>query len=257
MPLKATVESLDAVDEQYRELYAEKDGVFRLDVEGVEFADDVKGLKTALERERTARRDAEKRAKSVPDDFDPDKWKSLTDAQRTAEEEKAKQAGKWEDWKKQLQEQHAKDLESLNEKLSAKDKRLNSLLITSVAVQEIAKLEGSAKLLMPHVERMTRVVDVDGEPVARVVDEKGEERIGKSGEPMTIAELVGELRESDDYSAAFKGSGASGSGASGRGATGGGGRSGVRTKADLKTTADKVAFVEEHGSKAYLDLPAS
>lgn len=255
MRLKATVESLEQVEEQYRGLYEERDGVFRLSVEGVEFEDDVKGLRSALEKERKARRDAEKRLGSLPADFDPEKWAELTEAQKRAEEDKAKQAGKWDDWKKQLQEQHAKELRERDEKLGTLQSRLNNLLVTSVAAQEIAKLEGSTKLLMPHIERMTKVVDVDGEPVARVVDEHGQERLGKSGEPMTIAELVSEMRESDDFAAAFKGSGASGGGAAGRSAAGGSGRGRVRTKADLNDWEKKAAFIEEHGAKAYAELP--
>ena len=257
MPLKATVESLDSVEEQYRGLYAEKDGVYRLNVEGVEFEEDVKGLRSALERERADRKAAEKRLKNVPEDFDPERWASLTDAQRKAEEEKAKTEGKWEDWKKQLQEQHAKEKDTLSQRAQALTQKIEHLLITSVAAQEIAKLDGSSKLLLPHVERMTKVVEDDGDFKVVVVDDNGRERLGKSGEPMTIAELVGEMRESDDFAAAFRGSGAAGGGASGGRAAGGSGRSGVRTKADLKDWAAKAAFIEANGAQAYAELPAA
>lgn len=55
MPLPAESESLDAVPEAARAFYIETgDGRFRLDAEGVE---DVSGLKSALEKERAARRD--------------------------------------------------------------------------------------------------------------------------------------------------------------------------------------------------------
>lgn len=55
MPLPAVTESLEAVPEAVRTFYVETgDGTFRLDAEGVE---DVSGLKSALEKERAARKD--------------------------------------------------------------------------------------------------------------------------------------------------------------------------------------------------------
>mgnify|MGYP003669241736 CR=1 FL=1 len=55
MPLPAESETLDTVPEAARAFYVETgDGRFRLDAEGVE---DVSGLKSALEKERAARRE--------------------------------------------------------------------------------------------------------------------------------------------------------------------------------------------------------
>ncbi|MEQ8332309.1 hypothetical protein [Nisaea sp.] len=55
MPLPAESDSLDAVPEAARAFYVETgDGRFHLDAEGVE---DVSGLKSALEKERAARRE--------------------------------------------------------------------------------------------------------------------------------------------------------------------------------------------------------
>ena len=60
MALKLTLDSLDGVDEAIKSLYVEQDGKFKLAVDGLE---DTSGLKSALEKERKARRDAEQRAK--------------------------------------------------------------------------------------------------------------------------------------------------------------------------------------------------
>jgi len=55
MPLPAETDSLDAIPEAARAFYVETDdGRYRLDADGVE---DVAGLKSALEKERTARRE--------------------------------------------------------------------------------------------------------------------------------------------------------------------------------------------------------
>ncbi|WP_420403319.1 hypothetical protein [Nisaea sp.] len=70
MPLPAVTESLDAVPEAARAFYVETgEGGFRLDAEGIE---DVSGLKSALEKERAARKELkaelESRGDGAPDE---------------------------------------------------------------------------------------------------------------------------------------------------------------------------------------------
>lgn len=62
MSLPFIVDSLDAIKEEHRALYVEENGKFRLDLEGYE---DPKGLKSALQSER----DAAKNAKRELQDF--------------------------------------------------------------------------------------------------------------------------------------------------------------------------------------------
>lgn len=86
MALKTVVETLDGLDEAIQSLYAETDGKFVLQVEGVNEHPDVANLKNAYERTKADRdaarqeRDAAKEAaKNLPDDFDPEKWEKLKD----------------------------------------------------------------------------------------------------------------------------------------------------------------------------------
>jgi hypothetical protein len=60
------------------------------------------------------------------------------------------------------------------------------------------------KVLLPHVMARTKVIkDGKGKYLLRVVDEGGDERFDSSGKPMTVAGLVAEMRQSDDYGFAF------------------------------------------------------
>jgi len=86
MALKSVLESLDGVDDAVKPFYAETDGKFILQVDGVDNHPDVANLKSAYERTKadrdTARteRDAAKAlAKDFPDDFDAEKWAKLKD----------------------------------------------------------------------------------------------------------------------------------------------------------------------------------
>ena len=66
--LKLKVEDLNSVDEQYRELYEERDGTHHLKVDGIE---DTGALKRAKDHERKARREAEEKLKEL--EFENDK----------------------------------------------------------------------------------------------------------------------------------------------------------------------------------------
>lgn len=86
MDLKTVLETLDGVDDAIAPFYAETDGKFILQIEGVDSHPDVANLKSAYERTKadrdTARteRDAAKAlAKDFPDDFSLEKWNSLKD----------------------------------------------------------------------------------------------------------------------------------------------------------------------------------
>lgn len=84
--LKTVIESTDGLDEALIPLYAEHDGKFVLQIEGVDAHPDVANLKNAYERVKADRdtvkteRDRLKAtAATLPDDFDAEKWAKLKD----------------------------------------------------------------------------------------------------------------------------------------------------------------------------------
>lgn len=84
--LKTVIETTDGLDEAIASLYAEHDGKFILQIEGVDAHPDVANLKSAYERVKADRetvkteRDALKaKAASLPEDFDPEKWAKFKD----------------------------------------------------------------------------------------------------------------------------------------------------------------------------------
>ena len=102
-------------------------------------------------------------------------------------------------------------------------------MVKNVAMSELglAKvIPNRTHLIMPWIERMVRVVrGDDGKYATEIINQTtGEVRISpKSGSmsPMSIAELVEEMKDSEDYGVCFESDGASGSGASGAGGKGG------------------------------------
>lgn len=77
MALPLITDNLDAVPEAQRGLYVEADGKFRLDVDGIE---DTTALKTALERQKEAARDAKRLAADLAKKYegiDPEKVRAM------------------------------------------------------------------------------------------------------------------------------------------------------------------------------------
>lgn len=245
--LKMTVDSLDAVDEPLRALYEQDGEKFKLKVEGIEPVD---GLKSALDKERRAAREAEKSAarwKALGKT--PEEIEELVAAQEQAELAKAEKAGEWDKLRAQMNEKHDAALKSKDETITAMRARLNAELVDAKAVAAIAAAKGVPELLLPHVQRH---VKVDDEFNVHVVDAKGDPRVNEKGEPLSIADLVTEMKASEVFGRAFEGSGQSGSGKlPGNGAGG----AGVSKKSDFKSEKERAAYVDKHGMEAYRALP--
>jgi len=210
MGLKYVVESLEQVEEASRPLYVEKDGKFYLDVEGLEDTEDLKRSLRDANKEAAERRRLLEGWKKVGKT--PDEIQELLEAHRVAEEEKHKKAGDWDKLREQMNEAHAK---ALKEKDAALDKMKASLenhLVVAEATRALSEAKGSPALLLPHVRASVRVVEKDGQFGVQVVDAKGDLRVNSKGDPISIPDLVSEMRESEVFGRAFDGSGRSGSG---------------------------------------------
>lgn len=247
--LKLVLDSLEGLDEPTRGMYVEKDGKFHLDVDGIE---DTSGLKSALQKERKDRADLEKKVK---------RWEALgkTDEEiadliakhdETSQSE-AERKGEWEKLRTQMNDKHAKELQKKDETIGAMRKRLEAELVDARATTAIAAAKGVPDLLLPHVQRH---VKVDENFNVVVVDAKGDPRVNGKGEPLSIADLVTEMRSTEIYGRAFEGSGHSGSGM--RPGGDGGGIPQNKRRSEFKTERERGDFIDQHGLEAYEALPA-
>lgn len=261
MSLKAVVETIDVVPEAIRGFYQEHDGKFILQVEPVDgyALEDVAGLKSTLGKELTLRKKLEKDVLKFKD-IDPEKARdALAKLEELSSIDPAKEADKiantkFEAAKAQLLERHNGELQSRDGKIGKLTKTVESLLIDQAATAALADAKGSVDLLLPHVQRHTRVRENDdGTYVVEVIDKSGNSRIGNGkGDPMTIKELVQEMRHSESFGRAFEGSGQSGGGTP----PGGGGQLITKKKSDFQNEKERAAFVNEHGLDAYKALPS-
>ena len=212
MALKLTLDTLDGVDETIKPLYVEHDGKFKLAVDGLE---DTSGLKSALEKERKARREAEQRAKLALSDEELEEVERLR-----AEAAKAKGA---DEIVNQIKARHAKELEARTKEAQAYRAHLEKTVLESTASKLLAEHKGNVGLLMPHIQAALRVEEADGQ--FQVVPANA----------ASLEEVVTGLKSA--FPAAFSDSGHSGGGAIG----GGGGGTGRTMKvSDFNNLAPKA-----------------
>lgn len=206
MPVKQIFEKKEDVPEFLRDAVTEQDGKWVFEAE---LPNEVKGLKSALDKERERAEKAEKGLKGY-EGIDPEEARQQKEAARKAEEEKAKQAGQWENWKAQMQQQFDAEKSALLKQVEALKSSLHQEMVGARATAAIAEARGVPALLLPHIG--ADVVEEEGKPVVRIVKD-GKVRYGKSGEPMTIAERIAEMREDEIFGRAFEPVSPGGSGA--------------------------------------------
>lgn len=235
MPLPLIVDSLDTVPEPLRANYVQSDGKFRLDVDGYE---DPVSLKSALEKERKAARDASRQAKAWADlGKTPEEIHALLESHQRTEEDKAIKGGEFDKLRSQMLTAHQAELGKKDGRIDALTRAIHGRIVDADATAAIAAAKGVPALLLPHVRAQVKVVEEDGEFVARVVDQAGNPRVNGKGDFLSIADLVSEMRQSDVFGRAFEPTGTTGSGATG---SSGGGGSKTMTEAAFNALPPKA-----------------
>lgn len=207
-------ESLDKVPEQFRGLYSEaEDGKYAV-------ADSYKGVAEAVTGLNRSLKAARAEAKAKGDrtvDLSP-----LADFGQTPEEIKAAITSRIEELQGELAKggdaklnldkikadmaaAHSKDLEKATARESALQSQLYGLLVENAATAAVAELKGVPELLLPFIKNQVKVVEEEGAFTVFVVDGQGDRRYsGVTGQPMTIKELVAEMKSNEKFGRLFE-----------------------------------------------------
>ncbi len=247
MALKRVIEKLEDVAEKYRDQYVKKGDKFVLDTED---NDDMAEVRSALEKERTKNTELAKtirkweKAGKSPEEImallegNADMDSAIEKGRKEAEEKHTKQL-------EQVNKKHEAELAKRDTKLTRMTGKLHDSLVMGPAAQAIAKHKGIATLLMPHIRQRVKVVEEGDEFHVRVVDAKGEPRVNGKGEFLGLDDLVGEMREQEDFGRAFEGTSAGGSGTRPGGGSGAGGAKTMKRAAfDQLPPAEKASTVK-------------
>lgn len=216
------VDSIDKVPEDFRGLYKEVDGKYALNSEDAGVKSSVAAITKLNNSLKAARAEAAGfKGKAVD-------LSTLSEFGATPEEIAAAvknkitelEAGGGKDAKTNLEKiksemakAHAADLSGRDTKIKVLTDQIYKHVVESAATSAIAELKGVPDLLMPFVTKQVKVIEVDGQQIPRVVDDAGDIRYsGVTGEPMTIKELVADMKKNDKYGRLFESEAASGAG---------------------------------------------
>ena len=238
MTLKFQLDTLEGVDESVQSMYVEKDGKFVLNIEGLPQPEDVSGLKSKVQELLDEKKAADKARKEAED------------AARLEREESARKSGNVEELEKSWSEKYNRREAELNGMLEQERGTLTTQIRdltvgrTATDIATTLAIPGSAKALLPHIERRLSVEQRDGKPAVVVLDQAG--KLSAT----TLDELKAEFMKDPAFGPLIAGSKASGGGAGGAGSGGG-----AAFKRSEMTSEQKRDYQRKHGQTAYLQLP--
>lgn len=207
--LKFQLDTLEGVDEAVRALYTEKDGKFVLGIEGLPQQEDVSGLKAKVDELLGEKKAAEKARKDAEEQA------------RLEREEAARKSGNVEELERSWSEKYNRREAELNGMLEQERGTLSTQIRdltvgrTATDIASALAIPGSAKALLPHIERRLSVEQRGGKPVVVVLDQQGKLSAA------TLDELKAEFANDTAFAPLIAGSKASGGGAAGAGGGGG------------------------------------
>ena len=230
MGLKYQLDTLDGLDDSVKSLYTEKEGKFVLGIEGLPQPEDVSGLKSKVEELLGEKKAAEKARKDAEEQA------------RLEREEAARKSGNVEELEKSWSEKYNRREAELNGMLEQERGTLSTQIRdltvgrTATDIASALAIPGSAKALLPHIERRLSVEQRDGKPVVVVLDQQGKLSAA------TLDELKAEFANDTAFAPLIAGSKASGGGAAGAGGGGGAAKGKIGGTKEERQTAIASRF---------------
>lgn len=225
MTLKFQLDSLEGVDEAIQSLYVEKDGKFVLGIDGLPQQEDVTGLKAKVQELLD-----EKKAEA-------DKRKAAEEQARLEREEALRKSGNVEEleksWSEKYNRREAELTGTLESERATLQAQIRDLTVgrTATEIATALAVPGSAKALLPHIERRLSVEQRDGKPTVVVLDAAGKLSAA------TLDELKAEFTNDPAFGPLIAGSKASGGGAGGAGKGGGAAKGNIGGTKEERTAA--------------------
>jgi hypothetical protein len=146
--LKPMLDSLDGLDETIAGLYVEKDGKYRLNVEGgFKTHEEINGLTTALNKERDARSKLEKQVKKFDGIEDPTEALKAIETMKNLDQKKLIDAGEVEKVKAEVTKAMQSKIDELQNTVQEKENILTKELIGGRFAR--SKFIGE-KMAIPH-----------------------------------------------------------------------------------------------------------
>ena len=158
--------------------------------------------------------------------------------------------------RKELERSYQTQLEKEREERKILERTLENTVLLQQAETAVLKEKGVPDLVVPEIQKRTRVIKEGDRFVTRVVDEHGETDFNDRGEYKTIDDLVQELKSHNVYGRAFDAPAKSGTGV--RNQNSESRNNGKNDFGDLRRSelkgGKRAEFIEKHGEEAFFKL---
>ncbi|WP_130931604.1 hypothetical protein [Pseudomonas sp. Sample_24] len=230
MGLKYQLDTLDGLDDSVKSLYTEKDGKFVLGIEGLPQPEDVSGLKSKVQELLDEKKSADKARKDAEEQARLDRQEAARNSGNVEELEKS--------WSEKYNRREAELNGMLEQERGTLSGQIRDLTVgrTATDIASALAIPGSAKALLPHIERRLGVEQRDGKPVVVVLDPQGKLSAA------TLDELKAEFANDTAFAPLIAGSKASGGGAAGAGGGGGAAKGKIGGTKEERTAAIASRF---------------
>lgn len=228
--LKLELDTIEGLEDGVKGLYEEKDGKFRLKVDGLP---DVSGLKKKLDELMDESKAAKRKAKEIEEAAERERAEALA------------KSGDVESLRKSYDEKFGKTKTEYETQIQNYQQQLQRLTVGQTATTLAADLAipGSAPVLLPHIQARLSMEIRDGQPVTVVMSADGKPSA------MTIEELKTELSANPAFAPIIAASKAAGGGASGGGNGGGAAKKAVtRAQFDSMNAVQRTEHLKAGGT---------
>lgn len=228
------LDSLESIDETLQGLYEQTDTGYQLKVTGIPEPEkeDLSGLKNKVDELLREKKAASQKAREAAEEAEAARLEAAKKGNDTEALDKS-----WQEKFNAREVELKKELEELSGTLV----KLTSGQTATKIAAEIA-VQGSADVLLPHLERRLRTEFRDGSPVTVVLD--------KDGKPsaMSVDELKAEFQNSAAFAPLIVGTKANGAGRTGGNESSGAGVNEVsRSEFDRMNQAQRANFAKNGG----------
>jgi chromosome segregation ATPase len=239
MALKYELDTIDDLDESVKSFYEkdEESGKYRLSLEdGPE----------DKSRELTKLQESIAALEAKNQEILSERAKAKKKAEEAAREA-ARKAGDVESLEKSWQEKLNAVSSEKDETIKSYEKTIYDLTVKTAASQLASKLalQGSADVLLPHIERRLQVENKEGKALIRVLDEKGNLSAN------SLADLEKEILSTKAFAPILQGPKSSGTGVQTEGRK----TSTSGMKRSEMSAQQKAEFINEHGQAEFLKIP--
>lgn len=249
-----TLADINACPEQFRPLYAQPQGSteYKLQKDNPLVKSSVEAITGLNKTLKTVRGELDALKKSKVDlsplkDYGEDPTKILETFNTKIKDLQDQLAAKGnnkldlDNLRKDLTTAFGKEKEALEARIKGLQNQLSNLLIESAAKSALAAANVvDIDLAMPFVKERVKMVEEDGQIKVQVLDDQGGKRYGATGQDMTVAEYVNEMKGNKKFAVLFKSEAPKGGGTNPNGP--GNRQSKSTNQGDELTSRDKIAL---------------